>query len=77
MLQPVLFHQAVEMAVREDNCFDFVLEVGPHPAFKGPVSESLKILTGIDIPYQGVLTRYQDDRLSAMISANSHRLRAQ
>ncbi|RYP44858.1 hypothetical protein DL768_008721 [Monosporascus sp. mg162] len=52
---------ALSRAVQEENCFDIVLEVGPHPALKGPATETLKTLTGIDIPYHGVLKRNDDD----------------
>ncbi|XXH02496.1 hypothetical protein Hte_008872 [Hypoxylon texense] len=62
MLKPVLFSQAVDRAVREEHCFDLVLEVGPHPALKAPTSETLKALTAIDVPYHGTLNRGVDDR---------------
>ncbi|RYP65138.1 hypothetical protein DL769_006417 [Monosporascus sp. CRB-8-3] len=61
MIKPVLFSQALSRAVQEENCFDIVLEVGPHPALKGPAAETLKALTGVDIPYYGVLNRNDDD----------------
>ncbi|KAI0010863.1 hybrid PKS-NRPS PsoA [Xylariaceae sp. FL0662B] len=61
MRRPVLFAHAIERAVREENCFDIVLEVGPHPTLKGPVHDSLSVLTGIKIPYHGVLKRGEND----------------
>lgn len=61
MAQPVLFSQALDRAVAESHCFDMALEVGPHPALKGPASEVLRTSTGIDLPYAGVLTRGADD----------------
>ncbi|RYP33861.1 hypothetical protein DL767_004591 [Monosporascus sp. MG133] len=61
MIKPVLFSQALSRAVQEENCFDIVLEVGPHPALKGPATETLKALTGVDIPYHGILKRNDDD----------------
>lgn len=64
MLHTVLFSQAVGRAVREENCFDFVIEVGPHPSLKSAAIENLKALTGLDIPYYGVLKRGQDDMVS-------------
>ncbi|KAM0285942.1 hypothetical protein ACHAO9_008534 [Fusarium lateritium] len=57
LTQPVLFSQALARALNEDQCFDFALEVGPHPALKGPSSETIKTLTGISLPYSGVLRR--------------------
>jgi amino acid adenylation domain-containing protein len=61
MVRPVLFSQALERAVAEEHCHDIVLEVGPHPALKGPSTESVKALTGVNIPYAGVLARGEDD----------------
>ncbi|KAL7940875.1 polyketide synthase [Trichoderma barbatum] len=55
MVKPVLFSQAIDRAVTEEHCHDIALEVGPHFSLKAPVSESLKSLTGMDIPYSGVL----------------------
>lgn len=59
--QPVLFSQALDRAVTESYCYDMVLEVGPHAALKSPTSETLKTLTGVDIPYVGCLGRGQND----------------
>lgn len=61
LAQPVLFSQALDRAVMESYCYDLVLEVGPHPALKGPASETLKGLTGVDIPYTGTLARQKND----------------
>ncbi|KAI5462039.1 hypothetical protein BGZ63DRAFT_463158 [Mariannaea sp. PMI_226] len=60
LTRPVLFSQALARAVNEDQCFDLALEVGPHPALKGPGSETIKTLTGISLPYSGVLKRGQN-----------------
>ncbi|CAK7266645.1 Type I Iterative PKS [Sporothrix epigloea] len=68
MAQPVLFAQALDRAVTESHCFDIVLEVGPHPALKGPASEVLRTATGVDLPYTGVLARGSND-LAAFSSA--------
>ncbi|KAK4217471.1 Nonribosomal peptide synthetase 14 [Rhypophila decipiens] len=65
MARPVLFHEAVERAVREDDrCFDLVLEIGPHATLRGPVTDALKKLTGTDIPYTSLLKRGEDDRVA-------------
>lgn len=61
MVQTVLFSQAVHRAVTEEHCHDMVLEVGPHPALKGPASETIKTVTGVDLPYSGVLKRGAHD----------------
>jgi acyl transferase domain-containing protein len=54
----VQFSQAVYRAVSEEPfIMDLALEVGPHPALKGPCSEVIKSLTGVVIPYSGILKR--------------------
>ncbi|CVL03383.1 probable polyketide synthase [Fusarium mangiferae] len=61
MTNTVLFSQAVQRAVNESHVFDFALEVGPHPALKGPATETINNMTGIGLPYSGVLKRGQHD----------------
>ena len=54
----VQFSQALIRAASEQPYpLDFVLEIGPHPALKGPSSEVLKSLTGVSVPYSGILKR--------------------
>ncbi|KAL5325443.1 hypothetical protein ACEPPN_006568 [Leptodophora sp. 'Broadleaf-Isolate-01'] len=56
----VQFSQAVSRALSEESSvLDLALEVGPHPALKGPSSEVIKSLTGLNLPYGGVLQRGQ------------------
>lgn len=57
LTQTVLFSQALNRAVGEEQPFDLVLEIGPHPALKGPSSETITALTGLSLPYSGVLKR--------------------
>jgi len=65
MRKPVLFSQALARAVTEfEYCYDLVLEIGPHPALKSPATETLRSLTGKDIPYCGLLQRGADDIMS-------------
>ncbi|KAI0202910.1 hypothetical protein F4808DRAFT_468089 [Astrocystis sublimbata] len=65
LIKPVLFSQTIERAVREsDTCFDLAIEIGPHPVLKGPFRDSFKAVTGIEIPYVGLLKRGEDDRLA-------------
>ncbi|KAK4449716.1 hypothetical protein QBC34DRAFT_463102 [Podospora aff. communis PSN243] len=65
MRKPVLFNQALARAVTEfEYCYDLVLEIGPHPALKPPATETLRTLTGKDIPYCGLLQRGSDDVVS-------------
>jgi len=57
----VLFSQANQRVIGEGHVFDLALEVGPHPALKGPASEIITNMTGVDLPYSGVLKRGQAD----------------
>lgn len=60
MANTVLMHQAVTRAASDSSPFHLTLEIGPHPALKGPVSQTLQEL-GLDIPYFGTLKRGQSD----------------
>jgi hybrid polyketide synthase/nonribosomal peptide synthetase ACE1 len=57
LLSPVLFKQAVERAVTVLGPFDAIVEVGPHPALKGPVRQILERLKVSPLPYTGLLER--------------------
>ena len=61
MTNPVLFSQAIEAALDAVESLDLSLEVGPHPALKGPATQTIQEKTGKDIPYTGTLARGQDD----------------
>ncbi|KAI0199478.1 beta-ketoacyl synthase domain-containing protein [Astrocystis sublimbata] len=56
LLSPVLFKHAVERAA-STGTFDGIIEVGPHPALKGPVRETLQDLGVAVPPYTGLLQR--------------------
>ncbi|KAI0202391.1 acyl transferase domain-containing protein [Astrocystis sublimbata] len=60
MTQTVYFKEALSRALNEDQCFDLVLEVGPHPALKSPSSETIQQLTSLSLPYSGILKRGQN-----------------
>ncbi|KAJ5516813.1 polyketide synthase/peptide synthetase [Penicillium freii] len=60
MVRPVLFSQAIESAISAMETFDIAVEVGPHPALKGPASQTL-VESGLQIPYTGTLRRGQND----------------
>jgi hybrid polyketide synthase/nonribosomal peptide synthetase ACE1 len=62
MVRPVLFAQAVEFAAAEKGPFDAAIEVGPHPALKGPALQVLQEFWDDSIPYTGVLSRGKDDK---------------
>lgn len=62
MTQPVLFFNAVEDCWRHFNGnFTFALEIGPHPALKSPMLESLQYLNAAELPYSGTLSRGKND----------------
>jgi hybrid polyketide synthase/nonribosomal peptide synthetase ACE1 len=58
LLSPVMFRQAVERAMSLGP-FDGAIEVGPHPALKGPVRDTLQNIQ-VDMPYTGLLQRNTD-----------------
>ena len=61
MLEPVLFSQALECSLWNGGPFDMVLEIGPHPALKGPTMQTIKAATGKSPPYKGLLSREHHD----------------
>lgn len=61
MINPVLFGDAIQRAIDEGQVYDFVVEIGPHPALKGPVSETITNMTAVSLPYCGLLKRGQPD----------------
>ena len=62
MCNTVLFARAIIEAVQENGAFDMAIEVGPHPALKGPATA---IMDGFRVdgstPYTGLLSRGQSD----------------
>ncbi|RHZ44089.1 uncharacterized protein CDV56_101092 [Aspergillus thermomutatus] len=62
MCRPVCFSQALTKAIEqtEETC-DLVIEVGPHPALKGPASSTIQEILGRDLPYTGLLQRGSND----------------
>ncbi|KAI0403744.1 polyketide synthase PksB [Xylaria palmicola] len=60
MCQPVFFASALAQAVSECGQFDLAIEIGPHPALKGPATANLEEL-GTAVPYTGVIARGQND----------------
>lgn len=62
MAKPVLFREAVGTALDTLGPFDCAIEVGPHPALKGPVLQTMKANKGETIAYSGLLDRTKDDR---------------
>lgn len=62
MTKPVLFSQALKTAVTANavSPFDVALEVGPHPALKGPATQTIQELIQDGLPYHGTLSRGSD-----------------
>ncbi|OOQ83961.1 polyketide synthase/peptide synthetase [Penicillium brasilianum] len=64
MINPVMFSQAVSHAVAAFGPFDMAVEVGPHPALKGPASQTIQEISGMSPPYTGTLYRDKSDSKS-------------
>ncbi|TRX93533.1 hypothetical protein FHL15_005505 [Xylaria flabelliformis] len=62
MVQTVLFSQALETSIKENGgCFDLVIEVGPHPALRGPALQVFKDHSNDKPIYTGLLERQKND----------------
>lgn len=59
MTKPVLFSQALNSALTSNaaSAYDAVLEIGPHPALKGPATQTIQELIQDGLPYHGTLSR--------------------
>ncbi|KAJ5113444.1 hypothetical protein N7456_001978 [Penicillium angulare] len=56
MTKPVLFSEALVNALAAGS-YDLALEVGSHPALKGPATQTIQDVLGTQIPYHGILER--------------------
>ncbi|EHK20225.1 putative PKS-NRPS protein [Trichoderma virens Gv29-8] len=80
MGRTVLFSEACESALREVGPFDQVVELGPHPALKGPASQTIEETTREKMPYFGALTRKRNavealaECLGSLWAANSNKV---
>ncbi|KAF2208880.1 hypothetical protein CERZMDRAFT_70454 [Cercospora zeae-maydis SCOH1-5] len=61
MVQPVFFAQALSEALDAGENPNLVIEVGPHPALKGPAGQVIQETLGLELPYTGVLSRGKND----------------
>ncbi|KAL1639402.1 Type I Iterative PKS [Diplodia intermedia] len=61
MVKPVLFSQALESSFSTGRTFDMAVEVGPHPALKGPATQVFKTALGSSPPYTGLMRRGEDE----------------
>ncbi|TPX18368.1 uncharacterized protein E0L32_011743 [Thyridium curvatum] len=66
MLQPVLFTEAVTSALTNGGPFDVAVEVGPHPALKGPFSQTVAPHLKGGIPYHGCMKRGENSIASLL-----------
>ncbi|KAK1961304.1 PKS-NRPS hybrid [Colletotrichum sublineola] len=66
MVKPVLFSDAVTTALTNGGPFDVAIEVGPHPALKGPVNQTVRPHLGKQLPYCGSMNRGEDCVVSMM-----------
>ncbi|KAL4903195.1 hypothetical protein BDW74DRAFT_180062 [Aspergillus multicolor] len=57
MCNPVLFSQAIETSIWNGGPFDVAVELGPHPALKGPVEQTIKAVYGPIPAYAGFMRR--------------------
>lgn len=60
LASPVLFADAVRNAVATEG-ISLVLEVGPHPALKGPAMQNISDIRSSSLPYYGSLSRGAGD----------------
>ncbi|PGH26935.1 hypothetical protein AJ80_01317 [Polytolypa hystricis UAMH7299] len=71
LVSPVLFSAAVESLLQDTSrrrrraptsvsAFDFLLEIGPHSALKGPLRQILQHLEKQNVEYQSLLLRGED-----------------
>ena len=61
LLSPVLFSQALEQVMRAHGPMDIAVEVGCHPALKGPSLTTIEECTSIKLPYTGCMRRGGND----------------
>ncbi|KAF4830071.1 Hybrid PKS-NRPS synthetase lepA [Colletotrichum tropicale] len=66
MVKPVLFADAVTTALTNGGPFDVAIEVGPHPALKGPVNQTVRPHLGKQLPYCGSMNRGENCVVSMM-----------
>ncbi|KAI0141789.1 putative hybrid NRPS/PKS enzyme [Xylariaceae sp. FL1272] len=61
MTKSVLFAEAVSNALASDDQINLGIEVGPHPALKGPVAQNVGDDRSTPLSYTGVLARGKSD----------------
>lgn len=61
MVQTVLFSKAIQSSIWHGGPWDLAIEVGPHPALKGPVEQTIKAVYNSVPNYTGTLKRNDSD----------------
>ncbi|KAH0529049.1 hypothetical protein TsFJ059_003849 [Trichoderma semiorbis] len=61
LLGMVQFSQAVEHSIWHGGPFNVAIEIGPHPALKGPAEQTLKTYFGTVPNYAGLMRRGDDE----------------
>ena len=61
MAGTVLFATAIKNAVASNEQINLALEIGPHPALRGPATQNIADVRPAPLPYSGVLSRGNDD----------------
>ncbi|KAK3934578.1 polyketide synthase [Diplogelasinospora grovesii] len=62
MCNTVLFAPALRQAIQDAGEFNLAIEIGPHPALKGPATSVLEGFgSAVSIPYTGLLSRGSSD----------------
>nr|OQO23245.1 hypothetical protein B0A51_12846 [Rachicladosporium sp. CCFEE 5018] len=64
LISPVLFSQAVEKAVVDFDPLEMAIEVGCHPALKGPCLATIQAAVNMELPYVGCMERKGNDILA-------------
>ncbi|KAI3331458.1 lovastatin nonaketide synthase [Xylariaceae sp. AK1471] len=61
MANTVLFADAIKHSISSDKQINLVLEIGPHPALKGPATQNIADVRPTPLPYSSVLSRGKND----------------
>ena len=61
MVKPVLFAKAVNNAITSNSTLNLAIEIGPHPALKGPATQNIAEAQTASLPYCGTLSRGKND----------------
>lgn len=71
MTSTVKFYHAIEKLLEDIPSLTTAIEIGPHPALKGPITESLRALGKTNIEYFQTCSRNKNDFESVLDSVGS------